>query len=67
MTVHSVAYDFEKWVGRLAVIPLVVYALGTPLTLQLYGKVVLTADSFLPAEIACLLFCAALVIRYGFV
>ena len=38
------------WAGRLALIPLAVYALGTPLELLYRGTVLLHADMWLPFE-----------------
>ena len=41
---------FRVWAGRLALIPLGVYALGTPLELLYRGAVLLHADMWLPFE-----------------
>ena len=41
---------FRIWAGRLALIPLAVYALGTPLELLYRGTVLLHADMWLPFE-----------------
>jgi hypothetical protein len=44
------ALTFRIWAGRLALIPLAVYALGTPLELLYRGAVLLHADMWLPFE-----------------
>ena len=46
------ALTFRIWAGRLALIPLAVYALGTPLELLYRGAVLLRADMWLPYEAA---------------
>ena len=44
------ALTLRVWAGRLALIPLAVYALGTPLELLYRGTVLLHADMWLPFE-----------------
>lgn len=51
------------WIGRLAIIPLLVYALGTPLELYIHRAIFLVADEWLPFEIVGLSACIILVIQ----
>lgn len=61
------ALTFRFWAGRLSLIPLAVYALGTPLELLYHGSVLLHADGWLPYEVVGLSVALAIAVVIGIV
>jgi hypothetical protein len=51
------------WAGRFALIPLIVYAIGTPLELYVHHTISLVADGWLPYEIVGLSICLVLAVQ----
>jgi hypothetical protein len=51
------------WAGRLAFIPIAVYALGTPAMLYIHKQFTLVADQYLPWELIGLALCFCLIIQ----
>lgn len=50
----------RRWIGRLALVPLGVYAIGIPVQVLVRGSGVVVRDGLLPFEVAGLVACLVL-------